>query len=295
MTHFDYVRATSLEQAISLINDQAYQNKLLSGGTDLLVYMHHGQLGFDRLVDISLLPELKLIQRNGDEITLGAGVTFTEVIECQFLRDTVPFLVEACRWVGSPQIRNLGTLGGNVVNAAACADSLPVLVCLEADAHLCSLRGERVVPVTELVLGPNRTQIERGEVLTHFTFLAPPDGVKTAFIKLGRRNALAISRLTMAAMGRLDTQERIDFIRLTPGAATPQTIRFTQVEVMLSGETLSVELISAAARQVADVMIGYTGRRWSTEYKSRVITSLAERVLGEVFRERPFERQSNVA
>ncbi len=284
MNRFDYVRAVSLEQAICLINDQAHKNKLLSGGTDLLVYMHHGQYGFDRVVDISLLPELKQIERNGDEITLGSGVTYSEVIECQLLCDTVPFLVEACRSVGSPQIRNLGTLGGNVVNAAACADSLPVLVCLEADAHLWSSQGERVVPVTELVLGPNRTKIEEGEILVRFTFKAPPVGVKTAFIKLGRRNALAISRLTMAAMGRLDAQGQVDTIRLTPGAAAPQTIRFTQVEEMLLGKLLTSELISAAAGHVADVMVGYTGRRWSTEYKSRAITTLAERVLVQVFR-----------
>jgi CO/xanthine dehydrogenase FAD-binding subunit len=141
-----------------------------------------------------------------------------------------------------------------------------------------------VIPVTELVLGPNRTKIEPGEILARFTFQAPPEGVKTAFIKLGRRNALAISRLTMAAMGRLDSQGRVDAIRLTPGAAAPQTIRFTQVEEMLLGQPLTAELISAAAGRAADVMIGYTGRRWSTEYKSRVIATLAERVLEQVFR-----------
>jgi len=283
MTHFDYVRPASLEQALTQLNDPVYKNKLLAGGTDVLVYLHHGQVGFDRLVDISLLPELKLIRRDGDEISLGAGITYTEVIECQLLRETVPFLVEACRAVGSPQIRNLGTLGGNVVNAAACADSLPVLVCLETDAHLCSPYGVRVIPVTELVLKPNQTIVEPGEILTRFVFKAPPVGVKTAFIKVGRRNALAISRLTMAAMGRLDAQGRVDFIRLTPGAATPQTFRFTQVESFLSGELLTADLIAAAAKQVAEAMVSITGLRWSTEYKSRVITTLAERALIQVF------------
>ncbi len=283
MTRFDYVRPATLEQAISLLNDPAHKNKLLAGGTDVLVYLHHGQVGFDRLVDISLLPELKLIRRDDDEISLGAGATYTEVIECQLLRETVPFLVDACRSVGSPQIRNLGTLGGNVVNAAACADSLPVLVCLEAMAHLCGPRGVRVIPVTELVLKPNQTIIEPGEILTRFMFKAPPVGVKTAFIKLGRRNALAISRLTMAAMGRLDAQGRVDFIRLTPGAATPQTFRFSQVEAFLSGKLLTTDLIAAAAQQAAEVMVSITGRRWSTEYKSRAIIALAERALIQVF------------
>jgi CO/xanthine dehydrogenase FAD-binding subunit len=283
MARFDYVRADSLDHAIRLINDPAYKNRLLSGGTDLQVLLHYRPPAYTRVVDISLLPELKAISASGGEISLGAAVTFAEAIESDLLREAVPFLVEACQAVGSPQIRNLGTLGGNVANAAACADSLPVLVCLDAVAHLRGATGERRVPVTELVLGPNRTCIESGEILTLFTFSIPPAGTKTAFLKLGRRNALAISRLSLAAMGRLDAHDAIDLVRITPGAAVPQTVRFTQVEARLHGRQPSADLLHAAALQVAEVMISRAGWRWSSEYKSPAISSLAERTFVQIF------------
>jgi CO/xanthine dehydrogenase FAD-binding subunit len=283
MPTFDYVRPKSLAQAIKLLSDSAFVSHPLAGGTDILVYVRQQGPTFERLVDISLLPELKLIRRDGDVITLGAGVTFTEVIESDILQEDTPFLVEACRAVGGPQIRNMGTIGGNVVNAAACADSLPVLVCLDAVAHLRSLEEERSLPVAELVTGPNRTHLKRTELLTHFTFDAPPTGVKTVFLKVGRRNAQAISRLTLAAMGRLDAGGRVDLVSITPGAATPHMVRFTQAEEMLLGQRPTQELIVAAGRQVADIMVDTTGRRWSTEYKEPVIAKLTERGLRRVF------------
>ncbi len=147
--------------------------------------------------------------------------------------------------------------------------------------------GARSLPVAQLILRPNRTRIRSGELLTHFTVEAPPDGAKTAFIKVGRRNAQAISRLTMAAMGRVGADGRVDFARITPGAATPQTIRFTAAEAMLVGQPVSEELISAASRRVAEMMIAITGRRWSTEYKERAIVALAERALQAVLTENP--------
>lgn len=283
MPKFDYVRPAELAEAISLLGDSSRRCRLLAGGTDLLVHLHHHPPDFDRIVDVSLLPELKVIAREGDTIRLGSSVTFAEVIESNLLQETVPFLVEACRAVGGPQIRNLGTLGGNVVNAAACADSLPVLVCLNAVAHLRGPNGARQLPVSQFVVKPNHTRLEPAEILTHFSFTAPLPGVNTAFIKLGRRKAQAISRLTMAAMGRVSPQGVIDFVRLTPGAATPKTIRFTAVEDMLLGQHPGRELIAAAGQKTAATMVSITGRRWSTEYKEIVIAVLAGRALQQVF------------
>jgi CO/xanthine dehydrogenase FAD-binding subunit len=283
MVRFEYVRADSLDHAVRLVNDPAFKNRLLSGGTDLQVLLHYRYPTYTRVVDISLLPELKGIVANRGKISLGAAVTFAEVIESDLLREAVPFLVEACRSVGSPQIRNLGTLGGNVANAAACADSLPVLVCLEAIAHLQGSAGERSIPVAELVLGPNETRIESGEILTFFTFSIPPAGTKTSFLKLGRRNALAIARLSLAAMGRLNVRGDIDLVRITPGAAVPRTVRFTQVETMLQGRRPTADLLHTAALQVAEETVGRAGRRWSSDYKGPVISNLAERTFVQIF------------
>jgi CO/xanthine dehydrogenase FAD-binding subunit len=282
MAKFDYVRARSVVEAIELLNEPGLTSRPLAGGTDILVYIRQIKPWFDRLVDISQLPELKIIEQHGAEILVGAGVTFSQAASSELLKRLAPFLVEACQSVGSLQIRNLGTLGGNVINAAACADSLPPLVCLDAVAHLRRATGNRQVPVSELVTRPNQSEVREGELLTHFSFAVPPDGVRSHFIKLGRRNAQSISRLSMAAMGRTNAANLIDFVRLTPGAATPRTTRFEPVEALLLNQQPSAELLVAAGQKTAEVMIETTGRRWSTAYKEIAIQALAERTLRAV-------------
>jgi CO/xanthine dehydrogenase FAD-binding subunit len=156
------------------------------------------------------------------------------------------------------------------------------LVCLDAVAHLASTNGTRSFLVSELVTGANRTAIQRGELLTHFTFPMPPAGARQAFTKLGRRNAQAISRLSMAAAGRLDEHGCVDYARLVPGAAMPTPQRFKQVEEMLLGQSPNDELLAAAGVKTAELMLDVTGRRWSTEYKEVAIQALAERTLRRV-------------
>jgi len=279
MPRFDYIRAQTIEQALQLLADPAHVSRPLAGGTDVLVLTRHEKPVFDRVVDISRVAEMKVIERQGDEITIGAGVTFTEAAENPLLQAVAGCLVEASLTVGGPAIRNAGTLGGNTINAAACADGVPPLVCLDAVAHLRSLIGARSLPVSKFIQGANRTGLQSGELLTHFTVPVPPAGTRQAFIKLGRRNAQAISRLSMAAAGHLDAAGRIDYVRLVPGAAMPSPRRIPEVEAFLLGQTPDDALLAAAGQKTAEAMIAVTGRRWSTEYKEVAIQALAERAL----------------
>ncbi len=282
MPRFDYVRAHSIEHAVQLLAEPGHVSRPLAGGTDVLVYIRHEKPNFDRVVDITRVPELKVIERRGDEIVIGAAVTYTEAIESPLLQEVASCLVQACLTVGGPAIRNTGTLGGNVVNAAACADGVPPLVCLDAVAHLRSLTDSRSLPVSEFIQGANRTGIRPGELLTHFTFPIPPAGARQTFIKLGRRNAQAISRLSVAAAGRLDAAGRVDYVRLVPGAAMPSPRRIRAVEEMLLGQHPTEELLAEAGRKTAEAMIAVTGQRWSTEYKEIALQGLAERALQRV-------------
>jgi CO/xanthine dehydrogenase FAD-binding subunit len=284
MPRFDYIRASSVPEALQLLAAPDIRSRPLAGGTDVLVLARHEKPDFDRVVDISRIPELKVIeQRRGAdgcaEVAIGAGVTYTDIEESTLLREVAGCLVAAALDVGGPAIRNAGTLGGNVINAAACADSTPALVCLDAVAHLVSMDGARSLSVAELVTGANKTGIRRGELLTHFTLPTPPPGAGQSFIKLGRRNAQAISRLAMAAAARLDASGRFDYVRLAPGAAMPRTRRFSEVEALLLGQTPSDELYTRAGALTAEMMISVTGRRWSTEYKEVAIQALGERAL----------------
>jgi CO/xanthine dehydrogenase FAD-binding subunit len=289
MSRFDYVRAHSVAEAVALLGDPAHVSRALAGGTDLLVLIRHQKPAFDRVVDLTRVPELRRIERRPgergpaeDEIVIGAAATFTEIAESPVLQEFAAGLVEAALTVGGPAIRNMGTLGGNAINAAACADGVPSLVCLDATAYLAGVAGTRALPVSELVTGANRTAIRPGELLTHFTFPLPPAGARQAFTKLGRRNAQAISRLSMAAAGRLDEHGCVDYVRLVPGAAMPTPQRFVAVEEMLLARAPSGELLAAAGVKTAELMLEVTGRRWSTEYKEVAIQALAERTLRRV-------------
>ena len=136
MERFIYLRAVDVQHAAALLREPGIRSRVLAGGTDLVLMARGDRNMCDRVVDISLIPELHRISREADTVTIGAAATFSEVIESPIVNETAPVLVQACRQVGAVQIRNMGTLGGNVANAAACADSLPALVCLDAVARI---------------------------------------------------------------------------------------------------------------------------------------------------------------
>jgi CO/xanthine dehydrogenase FAD-binding subunit len=163
---------------------------------------------------------------------------------------------------------------------------LPALVCLDAVARVVTPQGEREWLVSELVRGPNRTIIPAGGLLVSLSYKVPPPGSRSVFIKLGRRNAMAISRLTVTALGRLDSTGRIAEVRLVPGSATPQICRFRVVEESLIGQMPSRDLYQSAARLTADEMTRLAGRRWSSEFKEPTLIAMTVRALAEVFEQR---------
>jgi carbon-monoxide dehydrogenase medium subunit len=296
MKDLTYVRAESTPHALALLNGSGVRSRVLAGGTDLLLLLRAEPSSCDRVVDITLVPELHRIERDDGWVRIGAAASFSEVVASLLVQETAPVLAEACREVGAVQIRNMGTLGGNVANAAACADSLPALVCLDARARVLVLREssptgaldqldieEQEWPVSELVTAPNRTRIPEGGLLTSLRYRVPEPGSRSAFLKLGRRNAMAISRLTVAALGRLNGEGRIAEARLVPGSATPQIRRFTAVEEMLVGQAPAEMLIEEAGRAAAAEMRRMTGRRWSSEFKEPALATMVSRALSIVF------------
>jgi CO/xanthine dehydrogenase FAD-binding subunit len=283
MEQFGYVRAGSIPEAIMLLNQPEFRSRPLAGSTDLVLIMRHKPDLCSRVVDISLIPEMHRIEQYGDYVTIGAAATFSEVIASSIVKNTAPILVDACKTVGAVQVRNMGTIGGNVANAAACADSLPALVCLNASARVVTPGDEFNWTVSELVLGPNKTRITAGGLLVSLRYTVPPAGSRSVFLKLGRRNAMAISRLTVAALGRLDSDGRIAEARFVTGSAAPAICRFKDVEDSLLGKTPSAELMLAAGKLATDEMIKLSGLRWSSEFKVPALAAMTTRALAKVF------------
>jgi len=283
MEQFGYVQAASVNDAVTLLNEAGLKSRPLAGGTDILLQLRHDPHFCDRLVDISQLPDLHRIEERDGWVQIGAAATFAEVLDSPIIRETAPVLAQACATVGAVQIRNMGTLGGNVANAAACADSLPALVCLNASAKILTPAGEQEIPVCQFVTGPNRTSLPTGGLLVSLSYPIPAKGSHSAFIKLGRRNAMAISRLTVAALGRVDVHNVITEARLVSGSATPHIERLEAVEKTLIGKQPTSELYQHAATVTVDEMIRLAGYRWSSEFKVPALTAMTVRVFAQIF------------
>jgi len=281
MSEFSYVRAHSLDEALALLSEPGVRCRILAGGTDLINQFRKGEVSCDRVVDVAHIPELGDIQA-GNPIRIGAAVTHTEIAESALLWERAPLLVRACRQIGSPQIRNVATIGGNVVNAAACADTLPVLVCLEARAVVVSAAGVERVPVADLVTGIYQTRLPPGGLIQAFEFETPPPGSRTSFQRIGRRQAMSIARLSVAALGTVDGANRVSLLRVVPGAALARFRRASGVEVLLLGQQPTARRIADAGTEMTRLFLQESGGRWSAPYKERAIAALTERALHEV-------------
>jgi carbon-monoxide dehydrogenase medium subunit len=279
-------RAETLEAALERKAQRGEEARILAGGTDLVVELRgtdgqelHQQAPLE-LVDITRLDGLDGIDVTDTTVTIGCLATHARVARHAAIHAHAPLLAAACAQVGSPPIRHRGTVAGNVCNASACADTLPPLLALDARLVAHSMRGERVLPVTDAVLAPYRTALAPDEMLTRIFFDRPAPETRSVFLKLGRRNALSVSRMSIAVVARLDPGGRWRDVRVAGGSVAPTPCRFTAIERLLEGEAAGEALAAEAGARLAAEMVALTGRRWSTPYKEPVVGALLGRALG---------------
>ena len=177
---------------------------LLAGGTDLMIAARKGELKSRFVMDVSRLGELNRIEKADGLLAVGAGATFTEISNSTEVLKSAPVLARAAKSVGSPQIRNVGTIGGNVANASPAADSVPPLVVLRARVHIQSLSSERTPLVDELIVAPYRTSLRPDELIVRFLIEPVPTDYRWSFQRIARRKALAIARANVAALAMSD-------------------------------------------------------------------------------------------
>ncbi len=282
MERFSFLRPHDVQKAVEYLN-MSTPGYLLAGGTDLMLLIRQDKTLTGSLIDITQISELHEINRRGDVVSVGAGATFNEILQNPLVNETAPLLCQAARQVGAAQIRNMGTIGGNVANAAACADSIPPLVCLDAVAVIRTIHNEVKIPVADFIVSPNKTSLPPGGMITSFEYQVPVSGARSVFLKLGRRNAMAISRLTVAALGCLNDDQIITEVRFVTGSATPRICRLDAVETSLIGKKPTADNMMAAARMAVDEMIRMAGKRWSSEFKMPALQAMTYRALTEIF------------
>ncbi len=279
-----YVVPETLREASEFLREHAEHARVIAGGTDVLVQLRRrperGRTdGLRWLVDISRIPGLAGVSSASGTIRIGALTTHEEIARNPIIRKGAPLLAEACASVGSPQIRARGTIGGNIMNASPAADTIPALVALSARVRLSDLGGTRDILITDIFEGPYRNSAQPGEVLVEVYFDALPPTCRSAFVKLGRREALAIARLSCAVVIERDGAGRVVRAAIAPGACLPMPARVSSAEEILVGKVPDEATIDAAAREVAEEMVRRTGVRWSTDYKKPALEAIARRAI----------------
>lgn len=274
----------TVEDALQTFQEAACAAVYINGGTDVMVMAREpGRFGGKLAVDISGLAGLKGISEENDRLRIGAGCSHRSIAESTIICQYAPALAKACSQVGSPQIRNRGTIGGNIANASPAADTLGPLALYRASVTLQSVNGTRVLPLGDVITGPNRIALTPGELITEIWIDKLPEDYRHGFFKLGRRRALAISRLTVSAAGRLAEDGTISDLRTALGSAFPLPAVFPEIDATAVGKRPSPPLLREIAGAVAAKLPEIAGVRPSTLYKQPVSQNLLERLLGEIF------------
>lgn len=285
MFQYNYERAKTIQEVCETLKKYNGHVGIVAGGTDIMVQIREKDQRWkdmECLLDISYLKkELGYIKEEGQEIYIGALNTHTELENSQIIRKYLPFLSEACSTVGSPQIRNRGTIGGSICNASPAADPLTPLIAADAEIIIVGLNGERRKALVDFYIGKGKVDLGEGEFVKGFVVQKFPEGIVTKFGKLGRRKALAISRLNVSVALKIDGAGVITFARMAPGCifATPDKVK--KAEELLVGQKVSEKLFEAAGKIVSQEMIGRTGVRWSTQYKQPAVEGIVEETLIE--------------
>jgi CO/xanthine dehydrogenase FAD-binding subunit len=271
-----YQRVSNEAELTAALSDPAAA--ILSGGTDLLVRIRGGLASPDLLIDVSGVPTLHRLRRTDSAIEIGAAVPENEILASPAVRNALPLLATALRTLGSIQIRNRGTLGGNLVNASPAADSAIPLLLYDAELDLVSSEGQRTVAVDGFFLRPGRAALRPGEFVRTVRIPIPEAEYQGFYHKVGKRRALTIAIASLGALIRVDKGLMAE-ARFAAGSVAPIPVRLRAVEDRLQGSPLTEDLIEEARCLAMDSISPISDIRATAEYRFEVIGDLVARAL----------------
>lgn len=253
MKKFRYFAPTTVEEAVKVLAGADKGTQIIAGGTDFIVQINHKMISPEKVVDIKKIKELKYVKEENGFIKIGAATNFSELDCSEILLKKAKVLATACGEVGSTQIRNLGTIGGNIVNASAAGDSISALMALDASVVLKSEKEERVMRLEEFYQGPGNCQIRKDELLTEIFFQTPNENTATSFKKLGKRKALAIVVISAGALIEKDADNKCTKAQISLGAISRYPVRVREAEELLIGKELNEQNIEICLEKIAEI------------------------------------------
>lgn len=275
--------ASTVAEAINALSDDE-NAVIISGGSDVLIKIREGKLAGCRLISIHDIEELKGVKMLPDgTIKIGPAECFSHITKNEIIQKYVPVLGNAVDQVGGPQIRNIGTLGGNVCNGVTSADSACTLMVLQAQLELTGKNGSRTVPITQFYTGPGKTVRTHDEIMTAIYINKDSyEGFSAHYVKYAQRNAMDIATLGCAVNVRLSADKKIiEEARLAFGVAAPTPIRCAKAESELKGKAVSKQLINSIGSIAVTEVNPRTSWRASREFRLGLVHELSQRVLAQ--------------
>ncbi len=267
-----------LQAVLSLLAGEPAQWLPIAGGTDVMVLYSAGKLPNRNLINIWNIPELRQIDVFPDRIRIGAACTYTALRGNDIVSREFPLLATAAAWTGGIANQNRGTLGGNIANASPAADSLPALLVYDAEVTLISVRGERRLPYRHFHSGYKQTALAADELIRDISLPRRFAGYFSHARKVGARNAQAISKVCLAALGQI-ANGTIRDVRLALGSVAPVPLRLNETEQVLTGKKIGSSLIETAKKSVVEEIQPIDDIRSTARYRAAVAGNLVAEFL----------------
>ncbi|MBI2854089.1 MAG: xanthine dehydrogenase family protein subunit M [Chloroflexi bacterium] len=280
MQDFVYSAPGSLDEALALLNKYGTRARVLAGGTELINDMRRGAVNPQQVIDLKRIPGLGAIERNASGLKVGATARIRDIERSLIVRKEFRILSEAAAMLGSVQVRNKATIGGNICRASPSADMPPCLIAMGATARVVGKSGERTIALDEFFLGPGKTALGADEILTEIQIHCLPEHAACVYLKLSPRKAMdlavvgvAVRLVTNAAVSRcLDA-------RIGLGAVGPTPIRAKKAEAALLKANLTGSVVEEAARTASSEARPITDVRGSEWYRREMVEVLVRRAI----------------
>jgi len=278
-----YINASKVSEVLEILSKEGERARLVAGGTDIVLEVERDlRPGLETLIDVTRIAGLDQIALDEDGMLhIGPLVTHNQALSSKLVREYGLPLAQACWMIGSPQIRNLGTISGNVVTASPANDTICPLVALGAQLRLSTLKGDRVVPINEFYTGLRKTVMQADEMLVDIFFPVMQPDSRGLFTKVALRKAQAISVINLSIIMSFD-HEKIRSATITMGSLAPTIIHAPEAEAYLKGKTLEDAVIEKAAEMVMEAAKPISDLRSSARYRNHIVEVVARRALQEL-------------
>jgi len=280
-SRFEYYEPSSLDEATSILDRHKEHAAILAGGTDLLVRMKQKRIDPKCLMNIKRVPNLRKIEYHKPILSIGATATMLEIQSNESIKENFQGLHEAISSIGSVQIRNMGTLGGNLCRASPAGDCPPPLLVLDAKVKLVDSAGSRVLSIEEFIKGPGKTTIKPSEVLVEIQVRTPPRGTGMSFLKI-KRAGMDLAKVNVSALLTLEGNV-VQSCGIALGSVAPTAIRVRKAEALLVGKKATDERLDETARMASEQVRPYAEshrhRRSTAQYRIAVSRVLVKRAL----------------